>query len=78
MPRLPVWLVAGVGVLVIVFGIFRLRLAFRSRDDDERARRRGGLFAYPRRTHGLFGLVYILMGVLLLLGAFGLKMPWMH
>ena len=77
MPRLPEWLVFTVGVLVIVFGAFRFRLAFRSENDEDSARDKGGLFGYPRRTHGLFGLVYVLMGVLLILGALGVKMPWM-
>jgi hypothetical protein len=77
-PHLPAWLVLAVGAVVILFGLFRLRLAFRSPADEESARDQKGMFGYPRRTHGLFGLVYILMGVLLILGALGVRMPWMH
>jgi len=73
---LPPWLVIAVGTLVIVFGLFRIRLAFRSAEEEQAARARGGLFGYGRRTHVLFGVVYILMGVMLLLGLFGVKMPW--
>lgn len=78
MPRLPPWLVITVGVVVIAFGLFRLAMIFRSKDAQEQARQKGGLFGYPRRTHGLFGVVYITMGALLILGALGVKMPWMR
>ncbi len=78
MPRLPEWLVLSVGVIIMVFGLFRLRLALRSKAAQEAASRKGGLFAFPRRTHGLFALVYILMGVLLIAGGLGVKMPWMR
>ena len=73
---LPAWIVAVVGGLVILFGLFRIRLAFRSAEEEAAARQRGGLFGYGRRTHILFGVVYILMGTLLLLGLFGVKLPW--
>ena len=76
MPVLPIWLVVAVSALVMVFGFFRLRLAFRSRNDEDQAKARGGLYGYGRRQQFLFGLVYVLLGVMLLLGAFGLKMPW--
>jgi hypothetical protein len=78
MPRLPVWLIVTVGVAVTLFGLFRMRLALRSADDEARARKQGGMFAYPRRTHVLFGVVYVAMGVLLILGAMGVRMPWMR
>jgi hypothetical protein len=77
-PRLPVWLVLTVGALVILFGLFRLRLAIRPPKEEEEAVTRKGMFGYPRRTHGLFGAVYVLMGVLLILGALGVRMPWMR
>jgi uncharacterized membrane protein HdeD (DUF308 family) len=73
---LPAWIVGAVGALVIVFGLFRIKLAFRTRAEEDAARQRGGLYGYRRHTHILFGLVYILMGVLLLLGLFGVKLPW--
>jgi hypothetical protein len=75
-PRLPAWLVIAVGAIVVVFGVFRLRLALRSAKEQEEAKQKGGLFSYPRRTHGLFGIVYILMGFLLIIGALGVRMPW--
>jgi hypothetical protein len=78
MPRLPEWVVIAVGAVVIAFGLFRLRLALRSAKAHEAARAQGGLIGYPRRTHGLFAIVYILMGALLIMGALGVKMPWMQ
>ncbi len=78
MPRLPVWLVVLVGGLVVVFGVFRLTLAFRSKEDDARARERGGLIGLPRRTHGLVGVVYLIAGTLLILTALGIKLPFMR
>jgi hypothetical protein len=74
---LPDWMVITVAALVIGFGLFRIKLAFRSAAEDARARERGGLFGYPRHTHALFGIVFILLGVLLLAGVFGLKLPWL-
>src|ERR1700760_1336657 len=78
MPVLPQWLVVAVSVLVMLFGLYRLRLAFRSADEDEAARERGGVYGYGRRQQALFGGVYILLVVMLILGAFGLRMPWQH
>ena len=71
--QLPPWVPALVGVLVLVFGVYRIRLTFRSDKDDEAAKRRGGLYAFQRRTHLLFGIAYLLMGAFLLLGAFGVS-----
>jgi hypothetical protein len=76
MPHVPIWLALLVGSLVIVFGLFRMRLAFRGDDEDQRARARGGLFGMRKRTHFLFGIVYILMGVMLIMGAYGVRPPW--
>jgi uncharacterized membrane protein HdeD (DUF308 family) len=74
MLSLPPWVPLLVGVLVIVFGLYRLRLSFRSPDEDQRARERGGMYGFPRRTHLLFGIVYLLMGGMLVASAFGVKL----
>jgi hypothetical protein len=75
---LPLWLVVTIGSLVVLFGLYRLRLALRSREEHERASARGGLYGYSRQRQLLYGLVYIVLGALLLAGAFGLRMPWQH
>ena len=69
--RVPVWLTLGVAILVLVFGVYRIRIAFRSDEEDERARSRKGLYALRRRTHFLIGVVYLLLGVALIATTFG-------
>ncbi len=71
MVQLPPWIPFVVGVLVVAFGAYRMRLAFRSPEDDERARQRGGLYGMARRTHFLVALVYLIMGAMLIASAFG-------
>jgi hypothetical protein len=69
--RLPVWLILGVALLVCVFGVYRIRLAFRSDEEDQRARARKGLYAMGRRTHFLVGLIYLLLGGALVATVYG-------
>jgi hypothetical protein len=69
--RVPVWLTLGVAVLVCVFGLYRIRIAFRSDEEDERARARKGLYAMGRRTHFLIGVIYLLLGGALIATSFG-------
>jgi hypothetical protein len=69
--RVPLWLTLAVAALVIVFGLYRVRLAFRSDDEDARARARKGLYGMPRRTHALIGIIYLLLGGALVATTFG-------
>lgn len=71
--NLPPWVAIAVGALVIFFGVYRIRLGLRSRGEDEAARKRGGLYGMPRRTHLLIGVVYVLMGLWLVLAALGVR-----
>jgi len=73
MVSLPPWVPFVVGLLVVSFGAYRMRLAFRSPEDDERARAKGGLYGMARRTHFLVALVYLIMGTMLVLSAFGVR-----
>lgn len=70
---LPRWLVLIVGGLVGVFGAYRLFLAFRSKAEEEGARRRGGLYGMRRSTHALIGIVYLIMAAMLISSAFGIE-----
>jgi hypothetical protein len=70
---LPRWVPILVGALVGLFGLYRMRLAFRSQQEDERARQQGGLYGHGKRTHLLFGVVYLLMGAMLILSGFGIS-----
>jgi hypothetical protein len=71
MLQLPPWIPLLVGVLVVAFGAYRMRLAFRSPEDDERAKARGGLYGLGKRTHFLVAVVYLIMGAMLIASAFG-------
>lgn len=69
--RIPVWLTLAVAILVILFGVHRIRLSLRSDEDDARAQGRKGLYAMPRRTHRVVGAIYILLGAALVAATFG-------
>ena len=70
--QIPVWLTLGVAILVIVFGAYRVYLAFfRTKTQDDQARRRGGMYGMPRRTQGLIGIVYLILGGALIATSFG-------
>jgi hypothetical protein len=69
--RIPVWLTLAVAILVIVFGVHRLRLSFRSQEEEERARQRKGLYGMGRSTHRLIGIIYLLLGAALVATTFG-------
>ena len=69
--HIPIWLTLGVALLVIVFGVYRIRIAMRSDEEDARAKTRKGLYAMGRRTHLLVGIVYLLLGAGLTATAFG-------
>jgi hypothetical protein len=69
--RIPVWLMLAIAAVVIVFGVYRIRLAFRSDEADQAARQRGGLYGMGRRTHFLIGIIYLLLGTALIATSFG-------
>ena len=69
--RIPAWLTLGVAILVILFGVHRIRLSFRSEEEEVRAAKRKGLYAMGRRTHRLIGAVYLLLGAALVAATFG-------
>lgn len=69
--RVPVWLTLGIAALVLIFGVYRIRLALRSDTDNEKAKARKGLYAMGRRTHLLIGVVYLLLGGALVAVSFG-------
>jgi hypothetical protein len=69
--RVPVWLTLGVAALVVIFGVYRIRLAFRTNEEDARARARKGLYGLGRRTHALVGIVYLMLGTALIATSFG-------
>lgn len=68
--RVPGWLTLGVALLVCLFGLYRIRLAFRAPDDAD-ARPKRGIYAMGKRTHALIGIVYLLLGGALIATSFG-------
>jgi hypothetical protein len=69
--NLPPVLLFGVAGLVVIFGVYRIRLGFRSDVDDARAKARKGLYAMGRRTHFLIGIIYLLLGTALIATGLG-------
>ncbi|MBA3539656.1 MAG: hypothetical protein H0T79_08490 [Deltaproteobacteria bacterium] len=64
------WLTLGIAGLVIIFGLYRLRIAFRS-DDQEKLKPRKGLYAMGRRAHFMVAIIYLLLGAALVATSFG-------
>lgn len=60
--RLPLWLTFTCAAMVILWGAYRIRLGLRSQEAEQRAREKKGLFAMPRRTHLLVGVIYLILG----------------
>ena len=70
--RIPVWFALTVAAFVVLFGAYRIRLGLTlSPEQEEAARKRGGLYAMGKRFHVFIGVIYILMGVALTAMAFG-------
>jgi len=69
--RLPAWLTLTCAAMVILSGSYRIKLGLRSRAAEERAREKKGLFGMARRTHILYGIIYLLLGAGLIAITFG-------
>jgi hypothetical protein len=70
--RIPVWFALTVAAFVVLFGAYRIKLGLTlSPEQEEAARKRGGLYAMGKRFHLFIGAIYILMGVALTAMAFG-------
>ncbi|MCL4226226.1 MAG: hypothetical protein KJZ91_17315 [Myxococcales bacterium] len=67
----PQWLSLLIAASVILFGVYRLWLAFAGPSDEERAEHRRGLLAMPRRQHGALGIIFLLVGAALVATSFG-------
>ncbi len=69
--RLPQWLTLLVAAWVIVFGLYRIKLAMDPKQALKKAEGKKGLFALGRRTHALLGVIYLLLGGALVATSFG-------
>ncbi len=69
--RVPQWLSLLVAAWVIVFGVYRIKLALDPRTDERRAEGKKGIFVMQRRTQALLGAIYLLLGAALVATSFG-------
>ena len=70
--RIPVWLTLGVAAVVIIFGLYRIRIALVRTDEQEaQAKAKGGLYSMSKRTHLFVGIVYLALGAGLIATSFG-------
>ncbi len=69
----PLWLTILVAAVVISFGLYRIKIAMRSDLEDEKARAKKGLYSLPRRTHFLFGILYLLLGAFVIATGLGYR-----
>lgn len=69
--HVPQWLSFVIAGAVLLFGLYRLWLAFGGPSDQERAQARRGMLAMPRRQHAGIGILYLLVGTALVCTAFG-------
>ena len=71
---IPRWVVFVLAAWVLIFGAYRLSIAFRRRklrDGDSPEPKRRGLWGQSNRRHILFGLLYLVMGGYLVAMGFG-------
>jgi hypothetical protein len=69
--RVPQWLSLLVAAWVIVFGVYRIKIALDPKTDERRAAGKKGIFAMQRRTQALLGVIYLLLGGALVATSFG-------
>jgi hypothetical protein len=69
--RIPMWLTIVAAIFVTGFGVFRIYIATRKPDPNEPPPR-SGFHRMAKRTHGLLGVVYVLLGA----GLFAVSLGW--
>ena len=75
---LPRWLVFILATWVIVFGGYRLWVAFRREGKAEGKSHwnQVSVFGRTKRAHAIYGAMYLLLGAMLVATGFGVKMPF--
>ena len=70
--RIPVWLALAVAAFVVIFGVYRIKLGLTlTTEQEDAAKKRGGLYGMGKRFHLFVGVIYIGLGVALTAMALG-------
>lgn len=71
--HVPQWLTIAIAVLVIGFGLYRIRMSFAKSDPDapKKSLMGGGLYRMNPRTHLFIGVLYLALGGALIATTFG-------
>ncbi|MEO8845754.1 MAG: hypothetical protein ABI591_23205 [Kofleriaceae bacterium] len=71
--RVPPWVTLAVAVLVIVFGLYRLRMSLKKVDPEatKKSVMGGGFYRMSPKAHLVIGLLYLALGGALIATTFG-------
>ena len=70
--QIPPWLAFAVAAFVVIFGVYRIKLGLTlTEEQEEAAKKRGGLYGMGKRFHLFGGVIYIGLGVALTAMALG-------
>jgi hypothetical protein len=71
--HVPQWLTIVIAVIVIAFGLYRIRMSFVKVDPDapKKSLMGGGLYRMSPRTHLFIGVIYLALGGALIATTFG-------
>ena len=70
--QVPSWLTFLVAGVVLLFGVYRLRLFFYGAERYAQLADRGAMYRIPRRSHLFIGVVFLALGGWLILTALGI------
>ena len=70
--QIPPWLAYAVAAFVVIFGVYRIKLGLTlTTEQEDAAKKRGGLYGMGKRFHLFVGVIYIGLGVALTAMALG-------
>jgi len=76
---LPRWIPFAIAFWVIAFGILRLRIATRKEVPEDRPNfRKGGYYGRSKRSHAIYGVAYLLVGLYCVAMGFGYQVDFVR
>ncbi len=73
--RVPAWVTLGIAVIVIFFGLYRIRMALQKKPTGDGEPKRGamgsGFYRMSPRVHATIGVLYLALGGALIATSFG-------